>query len=236
MPLNKLAAIASPLCILTCLSIPPASALDVQLTAEREFVEVIHDGEIVKVQRVQDPDHVISGGFAKTSRQCPPFCIQPMQVDPAVQTISELEVFDFMETHLIDGTGLLIDARTPSWHGKGTIPGSINVPFTAFERDLDDPELIATLQSFGVIRRTSVNGFSRTLEKAGLLSGHLKNDHWDFTNAKTLILWCNGPWCGQSPRAIRDLLELGYPAERIRYYRGGMQMWQLFGLTTTVPG
>ena len=44
-----------------------------------------------------------------------------------------------------------------------------------------------------------------------------------------------GPACGQSPRAIRGLLDAGYPGDKIRYYRGGMQMWQLWGLTTVVP-
>jgi hypothetical protein len=53
--------------------------------------------------------------------------------------------------------------------------------------------------------------------------------------AKDLVLWCNGPACGQSPRAIRGLLDVGYPGEKISYYRGGMQMWQLWGLTTVVP-
>jgi len=45
------------------------------------------------------------------------------------------------------------------------------------------------------------------------------------------MLWCNGPWCGQSPHAIRGLLDLGYPAEKLYYYRGGMQAWQSLGLT-----
>ena len=27
----------------------------------------------------------------------------------------------------------------------------------------------------------------------------------------------------------------GYPGDKIKYYRGGMQMWQLWGLTTVVP-
>jgi rhodanese-related sulfurtransferase len=49
------------------------------------------------------------------------------------------------------------------------------------------------------------------------------------------LLWCNGPWCGQSPRAIRALISLGYPAEKLYYYRGGMQMWQSLGLTTVLP-
>ena len=58
----------------------------------------------------------------------------------------------------------------------------------------------------------------------------------DFTNAKELMLYCNGLWCGQSPRAIRNLLAAGYPAEKLFYYRGGMQAWLSVGLTEYVPG
>jgi hypothetical protein len=31
------------------------------------------------------------------------------------------------------------------------------------------------------------------------------------------------------------MIEAGYPAEKIFYYRGGMQMWRMLGLTV-VPG
>ena len=34
---------------------------------------------------------------------------------------------------------------------------------------------------------------------------------------------------------IRALAKLGYPLNRMHYYRGGMQMWQILGLTTVVP-
>ena len=67
------------------------------------------------------------------------------------------------------------------------------------------------------------------------MGGDLKNDTWDFTNAKKLVLWCNGMWCGQSPRAIKGLLGQGYPAHKLFYYRGGMQAWQSLGLTVTLP-
>ena len=58
---------------------------------------------------------------------------------------------------------------------------------------------------------------------------------WDFTNAQHLPMYCNGPWCDQSPRAIRNLLEVGYPRAKISYYRGGMQNWQSLGLTVEAP-
>jgi rhodanese-related sulfurtransferase len=214
----------------------PAAALEVQVSEGKDQVQVIHEGKLVKIQRIQDLNHQITGGFAKTSRKCPPFCIQPMEVAPGVETVGELELFDFMENKLPDEGGYVIDARVTSWFEKGTIPGSINIPFTVFELKPDDPKLVEALQLLGGKKRTNVSDFSRSLESLGLMGGDKKTDYWDFNRAKDIVLWCNGPWCGQSPRAIRALLELGYPAEKIKYYRGGMQMWQVFGLTTVIPG
>jgi rhodanese-related sulfurtransferase len=168
-------------------------------------------------------------------RKCPPFCIQPAEPVPGVDVVGEIELFDFMETDLRDGRGLLIDARTVSWFRKGTIPGSVNIPFTLFAKPPEDPDVIAMLESFGVRERGQVGAVERVLENWGLTETGEKNDRWDFSEAKKLVLWCNGPACGQSPRAIRGLVDMGYPANRISYYRGGMQMWQLWGLTTVVP-
>ena len=44
------------------------------------------------------------------------------------------------------------------------------------------------------------------------------------------IFFCNGPQCGQSPTAIRALLEAGYAADKILYYRGGLHDWLTLGL------
>lgn len=210
-------------------------ALDVKLTPDKDFVEVIHQGRLVKVQRIQDQDHQLEGGFAKTSRKCPPFCIQPMLADKSVKTVAQVEVFNFMEKELLDEEGIIVDARTPAWYKRGTIPGSINIPFTVFSLDVDDPDLINLMQTLGAKRRGDISGITRTIEGFGLLGGDQKNDEWDFTGAKAVLIWCNGMWCGQSPRAIKGLLELGYPAEKILYYRGGMQAWQSLGLTVVVP-
>ena len=57
----------------------------------------------------------------------------------------------------------------------------------------------------------------------------------NFSAALDLALFCNGPWCYQSPRAIRNLLDVGYPADKLRYYRGGMQDWLILGLTVEHP-
>lgn len=47
------------------------------------------------------------------------------------------------------------------------------------------------------------------------------------------ILFCNGPQCPQTPDAIGALLEAGYPAQALAYYRGGMHDWITLGLPTS---
>jgi len=212
-----------------------AKDVSVKITKDKTYSTVRDGGELIKISRIQDTSHVIDGSFAKTSRPCPPFCINPLSLDERVKTVAELEVIKFMETSLYRGDGVLVDARTPSWHKKGTIPGSINIPFTKFEKEADDVELAELLESLGAVERDEINPVLRVVESFGLLDGDQKTEQWDFSNAKELLLWCNGPWCGQSPRAIRALLDIGYPAEKLSYYRGGMQMWQSLGLTTVMP-
>jgi rhodanese-related sulfurtransferase len=216
-----------------------AVAVDVKLTDYLAYLDVEHNGEQVRIQRIQDENNMLTDGFAKTSRKCPPFCIQPMKVSPGVITIGEAEIFRFMERELVSGDGLLVDARTPSWYKKGTIPGSINIPFTEFVAGEDSPETINALETLGAVRRNEVGWLTRSFEKLmaklGLFGADQKTDKWDFSDAKKVVFWCNGPWCGQSPRAIKGLIEHGFPPEKIAYYRGGMQMWKVLGLTVVVP-
>ena len=58
---------------------------------------------------------------------------------------------------------------------------------------------------------------------------------FDYSNAKTLVLFCNGMWCGQSPASIKSLLKYGYPASKIKWYRDGMQAWEILGFNTVKP-
>jgi rhodanese-related sulfurtransferase len=46
------------------------------------------------------------------------------------------------------------------------------------------------------------------------------------------IVFCNGPQCPQSPDAIRRLLDAGYPADALAYYRGGMHDWVTLAMPT----
>ena len=216
-----------------------AVAVDVKLTDYLAYIDVNHGGKQVRVERIQDVENKLDDGFAKTSRKCPPFCIQPMKVAPGVTTVGEAEIFRFMDRELASGTGLIVDARTPSWYQKGTIPGSVNIPFTEFVGGADAEETTKVLEALGAVRRGETGSLTRSFEKLmakfGLFGADQKTDTWDFSNARKVVFWCNGPWCGQAPRAITSLLEYGYPAEKLAYYRGGMQMWKVLGLTVVVP-
>ena len=179
--------------------------------------EVMHDGEAVIIKRNQNSTNTIASDYALTSRPCPPFCIQPMDLALGVETIGELELLAMMEKmNFGELDGLLIDSRTPDWAEKGMIPGAINLPWTTLSVKKSDMFTISDIfeTTFGAI---PLDGM------------------WDYSNAKTLILYCNGAWCGQSPTNIRTLLTLGYPAHKIKWYRGGMQSWQGFGLTVVKP-
>jgi rhodanese-related sulfurtransferase len=54
----------------------------------------------------------------------------------------------------------------------------------------------------------------------------------ELDRGRVSILFCNGPQCPQSPRAIRGLLDAGYPAEALAYYRGGMHDWVTLAMPT----
>lgn len=213
-----------------------AFAMDVKITQDLESIPVHHGNDFILIQRVQDQNNTLTGGFTKTSRKCPPFCIQPLIVAPGVTTVGELELLEFIDKKLEVGKGILIDARTPSWFEKGTIPGSINIPFTNFDPKKSASELAKALLKLNVKKKGN-NGGSFVDSIMSFFSGDTKtaNNPWDFSDAKEALLFCNGMWCGQSPTAIKNLLALGYPPEKIYYYRGGMQSWQSLGLTVYKP-
>jgi rhodanese-related sulfurtransferase len=214
-----------------------ADPVEIKITETLPYLDVPYEGKTVRIQRIQNEENVLTGGFAKTSRKCPPFCVHSMQVAPGVTTVGELELLDFLKQRVSSGTGLLIDARTPEWYTKGTIPGSVNIPFNVFQKDSSEPEMKAALDKIGVKPRTP-GMIERLWVSIKRLLGMQVNENslnWDFTKSKHLLLWCNGPWCDQSPRAIRALIALGYPVNKLSYYRGGMQDWLVLGLTVVVP-
>ena len=193
--------------------------LMVKIDSNLPSVMVMHKGKPLVIQRNQNTDNTIADDFALTSRACPPFCVQPMTVLPGVNTIGELELLDFLKRKSDgDKSLLIIDSRTPDWVAKGTIPGSVNIPWTELFRNA------STYEPFAVEGILTLR-FGATVDQ-GI---------WDFTNAKELVMFCNGPWCGQSPTNIKTLVSMGYPAHKIHWYRGGMQAWHGLGLTTVTP-
>ena len=72
--------------------------------------------------------------------------------------------------------------------------------------------------------------FRQALARLGVLG---TKKPYDFSHAKTILLFCNGAWCSQSPKMINSLLALGYPPEKIKWYRGGMDDWLGLSMTTT---
>jgi rhodanese-related sulfurtransferase len=203
---------------LLALSLGVGAEEETFITHDVPFVEIPVKGETVRIERNPDPFNTIAPDYALTARRCPPFCVQPMQLAPGVETIGELELLDYLRRATApDADVLVVDSRDGTWPARsGVIPGAVIIPWQELFLEKGDREHIAALleDRFGAQR-----------------DGPL----WSFAQARTLVFYCNGPWCGQSPTNIRSLLALGYPAHKLKWYRGGMQAWKALGLTTVPP-
>jgi rhodanese-related sulfurtransferase len=205
------------------------------ITAEKPYAVLNNGNGLIRIERTAPDSLALDDQNATPSRPCPPFCVSPQRIADKVETVAELEVIEFMESTYLSGDGMIVDLRSPDRYTKGTIPGSINIPFAEFELQDGNAELQQQLEKLGVRARGEVGAVVRTLEKLGMFDGEYKTDRWDFTNSRDVLLWCDDALCEESPRAIRALVSLGYPPEKLFYYRGGMRMWQSLGLTTVVP-
>ncbi|WP_237752745.1 rhodanese-like domain-containing protein [Mycolicibacterium aromaticivorans] len=58
----------------------------------------------------------------------------------------------------------------------------------------------------------------------------------ELDESRVSVLFCNGPQCPQSPAAIRALLEIGYPACYLVYYRGGLHDWVTLAMPIEAVG
>jgi rhodanese-related sulfurtransferase len=143
--------------------------------------------------------------------------VQPMKIANGVQTVGEIEVLDFIKNKSSKNPQkyLLVDSRKLNWYEHSTIPGAVNIPYTYMEYDKD----------FEVEYNSMLSSLS--IKKVG--------DKYDFSKAKTVLMFCNGNWCDQSPSAIKILLKMGYPAKKILWYRGGLQSWIMLGFNTIKP-
>jgi len=170
-------------------------------------------GKKIKIERIQDTSNQLTDDYAKTSRPCPPFCIQPTKIHPEIENIAELELINFMKNKVATNQGVIIDARLKSWFELETIPSAINIPFPVMQNaSKKKAELIFKILGMKVE----------------------DNGKWNFENSKELAVFCNGVWCEQSAHFMTGMLKYNYPTSKLHYYRSGFQGWKLLGLTTIV--
>jgi rhodanese-related sulfurtransferase len=190
-------------------------------TEKTTVITRIHD---VKCKKVSggNPNAIWGGSNAnpKINKNCVKSFVtttgtlSPINMGHGIETYGEIEVINFIKKAQNDENMMLIDARMINWNMINTIPSSINIPFKELDPKLSPDDIDDTLEELGVTK---------------------ENGKYNFTNAKTLTLFCNGAWCLQSTWAIENLLKLGYPADKLKWYRAGMYGWSLAGLTTVVP-
>lgn len=143
--------------------------------------------------------------------------VLPIKYNENIKTIGELEVLDFIKNRLLKEPQkyALIDVRRESWFKLGTIPTAINIPFDEFEKD----EFFMDL-------------FENSMKKLNVKKIDSK---YSFKDAKQIVIFCNGAWCKQSFYAINNLIKIGYPQEKILWYRGGIHSWNSMSFTLYKP-
>lgn len=185
-------------------------AAKADIIAGQASVEFEFGGQAFSIRRGQNGDAGLPRAYSETARACPPHCIEPGVAAPGVQTLTELDVFGFMQTSVSSGAGLLVDARLPDEFQQGSIPGAISVPAaTLVSNNPYREDLLLALGAKGTIGQM------------------------DFSGAFDLLVFDDGPWSPTAREAVQLLLEAGYPAQKILYYRGGLQLWHIFGLTVS---
>ena len=138
---------------------------------------------------------------------CPPFCIQPMSIK-GVRTVGELEVLDFIKGLKGKEAKLLIDIRTNKLYNQNTIPGAINLPYSMLKDKSKYQEQVLQL-----------------------LGGKKRGKKWIFKLVPTLLIFGENEEDSKATKSIKTLLELSYPAQKIYYYRTGIDAWNRLGLT-----
>ena len=190
------------------------SFADVMISKGVKSITMELNDEKFTIMRNQTTGNKITPLYDTTTPGMP----QPMSLAKGLETVGELEFIEYMKKAQTDDTIVIVDSRKPGWYERLRIPGAINIPFTEFKTkegaiDIMEDELGVVVKEDGTL---------------------------DFSNAKTMAVYCNGYWCGQTPAMVKNvkysLLNMGYPVSKIKYYRGGMQAWTSFGLTVVGSG
>ena len=179
----------------------------VKITPNMSYIYVYHKGKAVKVHRIQDTKHKLTGEYARQYR--PNKDIQPIKMHENIQTIGEVELLHFMRDKGNDKKGLVIDVRAKSAYKKESIPSAVNIPASTKDDKVKMEKILKVL------------GAKRT-----------ENGSLDTSRAMDIAVYCHGLWCEKAPEFIHTFLKMGYPEEKILYYRGGFQMWKILGFTS----
>ncbi len=179
-----------------------------QETEARSSASFVFHGETISITRAPAATAQNVSRFAGSGTACSQPCLGPVQLAGSVATLGESEVLDFMVDQVAMNTGLVIDARMPQGRSAGHMPGSVSLPHPTLDPD---------------------NQYRGDILQA--LGAQPLADGFDFSEVRHLLVYDDGPASGDAARLVENLLHAGYPAERIRYYRGGMLVWATLGFT-----
>lgn len=218
--------------VLFCFTLLCSSLFALDTSLQDIGVEVEANGKTLILKREIKPEcydvkfdanSTWSGDFAASNvpKECKKTFVTTFgSVSPVkmsgIETYGELETLDFIQKMNFEPNKyILVDSRTASWYKSGTIAGAVNLPFLHVMQSKKYPK-----------------EFEEDLKTLGV---KLNNGKYDFSNAKIALFFCNGIWCAQSTYAIKALVDLGYPKEKMFWYRGGMQDWASVGLSVYKP-
>lgn len=168
----------------------------------------IFDGERVEIRRDNRDALRFVTYFVSASEPCLNACIAPMKAADGVETVDEAQVLAFLETKVGTNIGLALDARASQDRVGGFIPGSVMLPPRVV-----DPR---NLGRDDVLRALGAREFDGV---------------FNYADAKHLLIYDQGPATDDAGLLVRHLIAAGYPPEKIKYYRGGMQVWSVLGFT-----
>ena len=182
------------------------------VSAEATLASFTINGQERAITQSDRIDPMASAAFAVRPEGCDAICLTPQRVSRQISTLGEREVIHFVTSAVSAGKGLLIDARTQDRRAVGFIPGSVNVPAALI--DDTNPYLPKILEVLGA--RPAGSGF-------------------DFDGALPIVVFDDGPMTRDAAGFVTALLATGYPADKVSYYRGGMQVWSALGLSFDTP-
>lgn len=75
-------------------------ASQVPLSPDLDAIDIEIKGKKIHISRIQDSNHKLENNYSLTSRLSPPFEIQAYTVLKGIKTVSELDVFTFIQEDL----------------------------------------------------------------------------------------------------------------------------------------